>query len=282
MTSGNGYSNHAKEILRVEDILKKYGISFHVSSVELSLDAPTDQEFQKVPCNLFLKNSTPGKDDFHFVNGERNPKTGRPMPRNKFHPDNENKYVKRRGASVHFKSYLSKRRNELTLTRNFLEYRGLNHFSEVLYAGPILFFNKLELLTFDLQDVLDFRDKSKRLGTNQGLVAMGPIALRNLFQKSSAEILLELKNRLNWKVHRIKKTFARKIDFPPFIIETDVASISYAEKTKNFPYPVNNITVSDLKLKTDPALKIINSPNVRLNTRSVCQSPWLLSLVQDG
>ena len=136
----DGYANHVQEMLRVEDILKKYCISFHVSSVELCLDAPTEQEYKKVTGNLFLKNSTPGNDDFHFIDGERNPKNGKPMRRNGFHPDDENKYIKGRLASVHLKCYLSRKRIELTLTSKFLSRQRLNYFSEILDAGPNLIF----------------------------------------------------------------------------------------------------------------------------------------------
>lgn len=216
----DGYADHVQEMLRVEDILKRYSISFHVSSVELCLDAPTEQEYNKVTGNLFLNNSTPGNDDFHFIDGERNPKNGKPMLRNGFHPDDENKYIKGRQASVHLKCYLSRKRIELTLTSKFLSRQRLNYFSEILSAGPTLFFEKLNLHSFDFQKVLDFRNKSERLGTNPGLVMMGPIALRNLFTKTSGEILFTLTERLNWQSCRVKKRFGTEIDFPPFIVET--------------------------------------------------------------
>jgi len=213
----NGYADHVQEMLRVEDILKRYSISFNVSSVELCLDAPTEQEYKKVTGNLFLNHSTPGNDDFHFIDGERNPKNGKPMLRNWFHPDDENKYIKGRLACVHLKCYLSRTRIELTFTRDFLEYRDLNYFSEVLNAGPTLFFEKLNLHSFDFQKALDFRNKSERLERNPGLVMLGPIALRNLFTKTSGEILMELTKRLDWKACRVKKRFGTEIDFPPFI-----------------------------------------------------------------
>jgi len=216
----DGYANHVQEMLRLENILKKFNISFHVSSVELCLDAPTEQEYKKVTGNLFLKKSTPGNDDFHFIDGEGNPKNGKPMRRNGFHPDDENKYIKGRLASVHLKCYLSRTRIELTFTRDFLEYRDLNYFSEVLNAGPTLFFEKLNLHSFDFQKALDFRNKSERLERNPGLVMLGPIALRNLFKKTSGEILLTLTERLDWKACRVKKRFGTEIDFPPFIVET--------------------------------------------------------------
>jgi len=226
----SGYANHVQEILRVEEILKKYSISFHVGPVETCLDAPTEQEYKNVSRNLFLRNSSPGKDDFHFINGESNPKTGKPVRRNGFHPCHENKYIKGREASVHLKSYRLRNRIEITFTRNFLKRHQLDYFSEILDAGPILFFNRLDLYTFDLKQVLDFRDKSKRLGRNPGLFMMGPIALRNLFTKTSGEILLDLTERLNWKVSRVKQTFGTRIDFPPFIIDTKESSISYQQK----------------------------------------------------
>lgn len=215
-----GYAYHVQEILRVEEILKKYCISFHVGPVEICLDAPTEQEYKTVSRNLFLRNSSPGKDDFHFINGDRNPKTGKPIPRNGFHPYHENKYIKGREASVHLKSYRLRNRIELTFTRNFLKRHQLYYFFEILDAGPIIFFNRLDLYTFDLKQVLDFRDKSRRLGRNPGLFMMGPIAFRNLFRKTSGEILLTLTERLDWKASRVKQSFGTRIDFPPFYIET--------------------------------------------------------------
>lgn len=220
-----GYGNHVQEILRVEHILKKYGVSFHVGSVELCLDASTEQEYHEVSGNLFLRNSTPGKDDFYFIDDERDP-TGKPMLRNGFHPDNENKYIKGREASVHLKSYRLRNRIELTFTRSFLKRQQLDYFSEILDAGPILFFDRLNSFSFDFQKVLDFRNKSERLGRNPGLVMMGPIALRNLFKRTSGEIMLALMERLDWKASRVKKRFGTKVDFPPFIVETRDSSIS--------------------------------------------------------
>ncbi|MCL5125961.1 MAG: hypothetical protein M1511_15975 [Deltaproteobacteria bacterium] len=215
----NGYAYHVQEILRVENILKKYSVSFHVGSVELCLDAPTEQEYNEVTGNLFLKNSTPGKDDFYFIDDERHP-TGKAIRRDGFHPDNENKYVKGREASVHLKSYRLRNRIELTFTRNFLKRQQLNYFAEILRAGPSQFFDKLYLYSFDFQRVLDFRNKCERLGRNPGLVMMGPIALKNLFRKTSGEILLTLMERLDWKACRVKKQFGTNVDFPPFYIET--------------------------------------------------------------
>jgi hypothetical protein len=221
----SGYAHHVLEILRVEDIFKKYGVSFHVGSVELCLDASTEQEHNEVSGNLLLRNSTPGKDDFHFIDDERDP-TGKPMRRNGFHPDNENRYVKGRGACVQFKSYRLRNRLELTFTRNFLKRQQLNYFSEILNAGPSLFFDRLNAFSFDFQKVLDFRNKSERLGKYPGLVMMGTVALRNLFRKTSGEIMLTLMERLNWKACRVQKQFGTKVDFPPFIVETRDSPIS--------------------------------------------------------
>jgi hypothetical protein len=44
--------------------------------------------------------------------------------------------------------------------------------------------------------------------------------LRNLFTKTSGEILLTLTERLDWQACRVKKRFGTEIDFPPFIVET--------------------------------------------------------------
>lgn len=225
----NGYADHVQQILRVEQILKKFSVSFHVTSAELCLDAPTDEEYKKVTGNIFLKNSTPGKDDSHFIDGERNPKTGKPKRKRGFHPNNENKYVKDHKASLELKSYSLRNRIELTFKHAFLKRQGLNYFSEILDAGALLYFSKLDLFSFNLKDILDLRKKSRRLGINPSLVRIGRIALRNLFRKTSGEILLEMTKLLDWKPCRIKKRFGTKIDFPAFLIETAGSPISYQQ-----------------------------------------------------
>lgn len=217
----NGYANHVKAMLKVEEVLDYYQIGHHVGSVEMALDCGDIDQYEEMFRHSILKYLR--KDDDFWFNGKKDPTSGKPIAQRGSDPNGTHKYQKGRKSPVSLICYKKegRMRLELTFDRSFFKNKKLDHFSEVISAGPGLFFNRLDLFEIDLKKIMDCREKSERIGTNPGLVAMGTTVLRNLFEKSSGEIVLALSSLLNWKASRVKARFGRKVEFPPFIIEID-------------------------------------------------------------
>ena len=208
-----GYGNHVASAIQIENLFKENYIPHHLGSLEIALDCSTQQQDEHIfkCCMLNYLRET---DNFYF-NGEKDPKTGKPIPITGFDPDGANKYQKGRESSGYLKCYKrdDRLRLELSLNRSFLHGRKLDHVSQLLLVGPTLLFEKVNLVEFIEKEI---RDYSPRRGKKPRVSD-----IKNIFteSKSSAEILFRLSAIFQKPAGSIKSKFGHKREFPPFFID---------------------------------------------------------------
>jgi hypothetical protein len=201
------YLNHARLLLDIENILKSY--DYHVCSAELALDSSSPDEFKKVSEKAILKYSRP-KNIFHCT-GQRS-KNGKVLKIpghdtssgtryfNGMESCKQLKYYKIDEDEIHrvmegeTPSPLDQKRSriEFSLKRKFLRRKNLNTFSEILQAGPELFFNQVELINFDKKAIYRFIRRSKSKGKDQELCSLSEGTLESMLNKPSSVILTKL------------------------------------------------------------------------------------------
>ena len=228
----DSYVNHVILLLELENIFKDY--CCHVSNVEMAFDCSDNYEFKEVRNKLFLKYSR-NRDNFHCDGSKAKSGKGLKIPGHAGTTEatdyyNGNQNSKQAKVYAIQDNHQGRRRIEISMKRSFLKRIGLNTFSEILMAGPDLFFNQFQLIGFDKRDVWQ--------GTRKGNNSLGSVTesrLDNLLKKPSTEILKSLLRMFpSYQPSIIKVKFGEKIDFPNFIFDSPYTPFSMNEPYQRY------------------------------------------------
>ena len=273
------YLNHARLLLGIENILKSY--DYHVCSVELALDCSSTDEFKRVTEKAILKYSRP-KNIFHCT-GQRS-KNGKVLKIPGHDTSSGTRYFNGMELCKQLKYYkidedetdrvmegetpspLDQKRSriEFSLKRKFLRRKNLNTFSEILQAGPELFFNQVDLIHFDKKAVFRFIRRSKSKRKNQELCSLSEGRLKSILEKSSSEILTKLLKLLNMTPYRIKSKLGEKLPFPKFIFDAPpINNTDNKTKTYNNNQPKQGLSNQFLLIREQKREYLLNKfPNI--------------------
>jgi hypothetical protein len=140
-----GYGDHVATAIQIENVLQENYIPHHLGSVEIAVDCSSPQQDEDI-FKYSMLNYLRETDNFYF-NGEKDPKTGKPIPIPGFDPDGANKYQKGRESSGYLKCYKrdDRLRLELSLNRPFLHGRKLD-----------LLFEKVNFVEFIEKEIRDY------------------------------------------------------------------------------------------------------------------------------
>lgn len=226
------YLNHAFLLLELENLLSDYWC--HVSLLEVAWDCLDRQEFNEVNNNVFLKYSR--LKNWFNCDGSRS-EYGRILKIPGHDTSTGTKYFNGIVSLKYLKIYSinedaineimesrhplvqNRMRIELSFKRSWLRGKKLNTFSEILEAGPDVFFNQIELVKFSKSKVLKLRTKSFEKKINEPLYILSEKRLDNLLTKPSTVILEKLSDLIPWTTSRIKKYLGTKLEFPNFIFD---------------------------------------------------------------